>query len=78
MSLIHSSLKLETTFQIEFKKSYGTDEDEMRFKLFKETLLQIDEHNMKFKKGLVEVEAGLNDYSDWTYEQKTKLLGVPA
>ena len=46
----------------------------MRQKLFEETLQQINEHNEKFKKGLVEVDAGLNEYSDWTYEEKMKLL----
>lgn len=46
----------------------------MRFKLFLETLKQIDAHNEKFAKGQVEVQAGLNEYSDWTDEEKTKLL----
>ena len=46
----------------------------MRFKLFLETLKQIDVHNEKFAKGQVEVEAGLNEYSDWTDAEKTKLL----
>lgn len=43
--------------------------------LFRETVKQIKEHNKKFAKGLAEVEAGLNEYSDWTDAEKTRLLG---
>lgn len=63
-----------STFQIEFKRNYNAEEDKMRFKLYEETAKQINEHNIKFKKGLVPVEAGFNEYSDWTDVEKTKLL----
>lgn len=62
------------TFQIEFSKIYENDEDTMRFMLFRETLEQIKEHNIKFSKGQVDVEAGLNEYSDWTDVEKRKIL----
>jgi hypothetical protein len=42
--------------------------------LFLETLEDIKEHNEKFKKGEADVEAVLNEYSDWTYEEKKKLV----
>jgi hypothetical protein len=61
--------------QDEFNKKYENDENEMRFKLFLDTLEQIKEHNMKFMKKEAEVEAALNEYSDWTYEEKRKLIG---
>jgi Cathepsin propeptide inhibitor domain (I29) len=59
---------------VEFKKSYTGEEDKARFMLFVDTLAQIDKHNEKFAKGLAEVEAGLNEYSDWSDDEKQKLL----
>lgn len=69
-----SFITCENRFQLDFNRNYSDDEDQKRLKLFEETLQQIEQHNEKFKKGLVEVEAGLNEYSDWTFEEKTKLL----
>lgn len=69
-----SFITCENRFQLDFNRNYSDDEDLKRLKLFEETLQQIEQHNEKFKKGLVEVEAGLNEYSDWTFEEKTKLL----
>lgn len=60
--------------QVEFKKSYTGEEDKARFMLFVDTLEQIGKHNEKFAKGLAEVEAGLNEYSDWSDDEKQKLL----
>jgi Cathepsin propeptide inhibitor domain (I29) len=59
---------------VEFKKNYADEEDKMRFMLFADTIEQINKHNEKFSKGLVEVEAGLNEYSDWSNDEKQKLL----
>lgn len=69
-----SFITRENRFQLDFNRTYSEGEDQKRLKLFEETLLQIEQHNEKFVKGLVEVEAGLNEYSDWTFEEKTKLL----
>lgn len=69
-----SFITCEHYFQQDFGKNYSDDVDQKRLKLFEETLQQIEQHNEKFAKGLVEVEAGLNEYSDWTFEEKTKLL----
>lgn len=44
--------------------------------LFRETLGQIKEHNVKFARGQVDVPAGLNEYTDWTYEEKKKLVAL--
>lgn len=60
--------------QIEFERNYDDDEDKMRFKLFVDTIAEINKHNEKFARGLVEVAAGLNEYSDWSDEEKQKLL----
>jgi bacterioferritin (cytochrome b1) len=60
--------------QVDFKKTYADAEDKTRFKLFTDTLEQIKEHNEKFKKGLADMEAGLNEYSDWNDEEKRKLV----
>lgn len=69
-----SFITCENRFQLDFNRTYSDEEDRKRLKLFEETLQQIEQHNEKFLKGLVEVEAGLNEYSDWTFEEKTKLL----
>ena len=66
-----------TIKQIDFKRNYTTDEDLMRFELFKETLEQIKEHNKKYELGKVDVPATLNEYSDWTDDDKRELLGSP-
>ncbi|CRL00263.1 CLUMA_CG013536, isoform A [Clunio marinus] len=60
--------------KVDFKKSYDKKQDETRFELFRATLKQIDDHNVKFKKGEVEHEAGLNEYSDWNDAEKMKLI----
>lgn len=52
------------------------DEDKKRFKIFKDTLEQIKEHNEQFKKGKVDIEATLNDFSDLTNEEKLKLINT--
>lgn len=37
---------------------------------------QIKEHNDQFKKGKVDIEATLNDFSDLTNEEKLKLINT--
>jgi hypothetical protein len=63
--------------QVEFKRNYNDEEDKARFLLFKDTLEQIKDHNKKFELGKADVPATLNEYSDWTDEDKRKLLGMP-
>jgi hypothetical protein len=46
----------------------------LRYQLFLDTLEDIKEHNAKFMKGEADVEAKLNEYSDWTYDEKKKLV----
>lgn len=62
---------------MEFKRNYTEEEDKTRFELFKNTLSQIKEHNIKFELGKADVIATLNEYSDWTDEDKRELLGMP-
>lgn len=62
--------------QIQYKRVYKADEDKKRFKIFKDTLEQIKEHNDQFKKGKVDIEATLNDFSDLTNEEKLKLINT--
>lgn len=63
--------------QLEFKRNYTEEEDKTRFSLFNNTLAQIKEHNEKFELGKADVPATLNEYSDWTDEDKRELLGMP-
>lgn len=64
-------------FQLDFKRNYSIEEDKVRFSYFNDTLQQIKEHNKKYKMGKADVPAGLNEYSDWSDEEKRKLLGMP-
>lgn len=63
--------------QVDFERNYTSDEELSRFELFRDTLDQIKEHNKKFELGKVDVPATLNEYSDWTDDEKRKLLGTP-
>lgn len=62
---------------MDFKRNYTAQEDKNRFELFRDTLEQISEHNKKFEMGKADVVATLNEYSDWTDDEKRKLLGTP-
>jgi hypothetical protein len=39
--------------------------------------VQIKEHNKKFEQGKADVLATLNEYADWSDDEKRKLLGMP-
>lgn len=47
----------------------------MRFEIFKKSLALITEHNAKHKKGEVTFTMGLNQFSDWTDEERDKMHG---
>eukprot|EP01132_Coremiostelium_polycephalum_P010258 gene10258-12582_t len=62
-----------TEFIYQFKKNYSTPEEiEKRFKQFSETLDFINEFNRRADQTM---EVGLNEFSDWSLEEK-KSLGV--
>jgi DNA-directed RNA polymerase subunit E'/Rpb7 len=63
-------------FQTEHDKNYADEEDAMRFEIFKENLNMITEHNAKFEKGETTYKMGLNKMSDWTKEERSKMLGA--
>lgn len=48
----------------------------MRFAIFKETLERVNEHNAKFERKETTYKQGLNKMSDWTPEEKNKMLGA--
>lgn len=51
--------------QAEFGKSYPEPEDAIRYKIFEENLLVVDQHNKKYANGEVAYSKGLNQFSDW-------------
>jgi len=60
-------------YKLKFKKNYATlEESKLRFAIFKEKQLEIAEH--KNKVGMP-WEASMNKFSDWTPEEKDKILG---
>lgn len=62
---------------MDFKRNYTEEEEKARFSYFKDTLEQIKEHNLKYELGKADVPATVNEYSDWSDDEKRKLLGMP-
>ena len=62
--------------QTEFGKNYPDEkEEQMRKKIFTETLLSIEEHNKKFERGEVTFSMGINNFSDQTPEERARSRG---
>uniref|UniRef100_A0AC35TTN8 Pept_C1 domain-containing protein n=1 Tax=Rhabditophanes sp. KR3021 TaxID=114890 RepID=A0AC35TTN8_9BILA len=78
VAAIHAQLTLDEEWQkykFEFNKDYsnsvmGEDSRKMNFK---NTLQIINAHNEQFNKGLVAFEQGLNEFSDWSEDEFSKL-----
>lgn len=64
------------TFQEKFNKTYDATEDLQRLEIFRHKLDEIHEHNEKFEKGLELYSLGLNQFSDWTYDELKNLHGL--
>lgn len=73
-------LKREQTLisilQADLGKSYEPEEDAKRFEIFKENLAMIEEHNKKYEKGEVTYTMGLNKFTDWFPEEKSRMHGA--
>lgn len=46
----------------------------MRFKIFKEKLAEIDAHNELYKEGKVSFTEGINQFTDHTPQELTKMF----
>jgi len=64
-------------YKQQYGKNYDPKEDAFRMDLFRATLEMVEEHNKKYAAGEVTFEMGLNDFADWTFEEKQHLFGVP-
>ncbi|KAJ3648342.1 hypothetical protein Zmor_020152 [Zophobas morio] len=63
-------------YKTEFGKNYPDEkEEQMRKKIFTETLLSIEEHNKKFERGEVTFSMGINNFSDQTPEERARSRG---
>ena len=59
-------------FVSDYKRSYGTDaEFKFRRERFAESWKEIEEFNKQGHKSTI----GINQYADWTEEERTKLFG---
>merc|ERR1711997_915171 len=57
-------------FKLKFKKGFRDSAHEAeRRDIFESTLDLIESHNAKFAQGLSTYKMGINQYSDWTYEE---------
>ncbi|RZB45740.1 Peptidase C1 and/or Inhibitor I29 domain containing protein, partial [Asbolus verrucosus] len=60
-----------SSFKITYQKSYSNSKEEsFRKQLFLEKLKHIEEHNERFRQGLVTYQIGVNKFADMTEEEK--------
>lgn len=60
-------------FKEEFGKTYTTSEHAIRAKLFEKKLSEVKAHNEEYKAGLHTWFAAVNEFTDWTDEEFSKL-----
>jgi len=71
--------ELWNDFKLKFKRSYKSLKDETyRKQIFINAVDEIEEHNAKYELGLSTYKQGINEYSDWTWEEfKDTILMKP-
>lgn len=58
-------------------KHYRTSTDERKgFENFKNRQKEISDHNNRFERKLESFQLGINEYSDWSYDQFNKMNGL--
>lgn len=62
-------------FQVDFDKSYGTDQDKIRFEIFKKNVALIEEHNARFARGEETSVNGINQFTDMTQDEFMSFTG---
>lgn len=64
-------------FQKENFKAYRSHfEEKHRFKLFQKRVKEIEEHNARYRKGLETFKKGVNQFTDLTEEEFSKLHSI--
>nr|AYV99597.1 venom polypeptide [Dolopus genitalis] len=64
-------------FKVQYNRHYATPQEEaFRKELFRKTWEMVQEHNAKYVRGEVTWQMGINDFADWTSEEKKRLNGV--
>ncbi|XP_055387373.1 procathepsin L-like [Condylostylus longicornis] len=56
-------------FKKEYGKNYSPEEDEIRKEIFLKALHEIEEHNGKYKAGIVTFEMSINEFADLTDDE---------
>ncbi|CAG9857256.1 unnamed protein product [Phyllotreta striolata] len=57
-------------FKLDYNKTYNDDMDEFsRYKVFRKNMARVEEHNERYKQGLVTWTIGINKFSDLTEEE---------
>ncbi|KAL1505320.1 hypothetical protein ABEB36_004912 [Hypothenemus hampei] len=68
---------LFNNFKVQYRKTYVSNSDLLlRKQIFAKNLEKIEEHNARFRQGLVTYEMGVNQFSDLTSEEFRALLGT--
>lgn len=63
-------------YKVDFNKKYvDPTEDARRKEIFKQSLIDIEEHNAKYKQGLVSWYKGINQFTDITKEEFAAMQG---
>ena len=64
-------------FKIKFEKGFKSLVEETERKaIFMENLDKVESHNAKFEAGLTTYKKGINQYSDWTWEEFKEIGNV--
>ncbi|XP_072392903.1 cathepsin L-like proteinase [Diabrotica undecimpunctata] len=69
-----SAFEQWTSFKATHNKSYSVVEDKLRFAVFHENLLKIEEHNAKYENGEETYYLAVNQFADWSSAEFKALL----
>ena len=61
-------------FKVKYNRNYKSTENEYRKQIFMKELAEIEAHNQKFDSGLSSYKQGINQYSDWTWEEFSQTI----
>ena len=62
--------ELWNDFKLKFNRNYRSFKDDLfRKQIFLNNVEEVEKHNEKYELGLSTYKQGINEYSDWTWEE---------
>ena len=78
ISCVSSTLfqdELWDQFKVKFNRNYKTiAENDFRKQIFMKELSEIEKHNENYEQGLSSYKQGINQFSDWTWEEFSQTI----